>query len=88
MCALDGDGTTLSSAALVGHDGGVWAQSSSFPEITAEETAVIMSILSTGTSETGSFLIGGVKYMVGWGGVETSQAHPDVPAAYLHCPYC
>ena len=64
MCAIDGEGTTISSAALVGHDGSVWAQSSAFPAITAAESATIMNILSTGTSETGSFTIGGVKYFV------------------------
>jgi len=64
MCPLDSEGTTLSSAALIGHDGGVWAQSPSFPEITAEESSAIMTMLSTGTSETGSFTIGGVKYFV------------------------
>jgi len=64
MCALDAEGTTLSSAALVGHDGGVWAQSSNFPAITTEETASILSILSR-PGEIGSFTVGGVKYMVG-----------------------
>ena len=28
-----GDGTTLTSAAIIGHDGSVWAQSASFPVV-------------------------------------------------------
>jgi profilin len=62
MCALDTNGTTLASAALVGQDGGVWAQSEAFPAMTPEEVAGIMSVL--GGTNPGSFTIGGVKYMV------------------------
>lgn len=37
MCPLDTEGGTLTSAALVGLDGSVWAQSPGFPAITPEE---------------------------------------------------
>lgn len=33
MCDIDGTGHHLSNAAIVGHDGSVWAQSSSFPQV-------------------------------------------------------
>lgn len=32
MCDIDGTGHHLSDAAIIGHDGSVWAQSSSFPQ--------------------------------------------------------
>ncbi|KAL6568206.1 hypothetical protein OROHE_003890 [Orobanche hederae] len=33
MCVVEGsDGATLTDAAIIGHDGSVWAQSSSFPK--------------------------------------------------------
>ena len=63
MCALDGAGTTLQSAALIGHDGSVWAQSSAFPAITPEEAATILAILNQ-PGEVGSFTVGGIKHMV------------------------
>lgn len=34
MCEIEGNaGQHLSSAAIIGHDGSVWAQSSSFPKV-------------------------------------------------------
>lgn len=33
MCDIDGTGHHLTAAAIVGHDGSVWAQSSSFPQV-------------------------------------------------------
>jgi len=33
MCDIDGTGHHLSAAAIIGHDGSVWAQSSSFPQV-------------------------------------------------------
>ncbi|KAG6770583.1 hypothetical protein POTOM_026268 [Populus tomentosa] len=63
MCDIDGN--TLTSAAIIGHDGSVWAQSASFPQFTAEEVAAIMKDFDEPGSlaPTGLFL-GGTKYMV------------------------
>ena len=33
MCDIDGQGQHLTAAAIVGHDGSVWAQSTAFPEV-------------------------------------------------------
>jgi len=33
MCDIDGTGHHLSAAAIIGHDGSVWAQSSAFPQV-------------------------------------------------------
>jgi hypothetical protein len=33
MCDIDGTGHHLTAAAIIGHDGSVWAQSSSFPKV-------------------------------------------------------
>ncbi|KAH1105493.1 hypothetical protein J1N35_009261 [Gossypium stocksii] len=33
MCDIEGQGQHLKSAAIVGHDGSVWAQSSAFPRV-------------------------------------------------------
>lgn len=64
MCPVDPVLRTLSSAALLGHDGSVWAQSPTFPAVTSAEAAAIMQILADPTSHSGSFTMGGVKYMV------------------------
>ncbi|KAH8504423.1 hypothetical protein POPTR_006G235200v4 [Populus trichocarpa] len=63
MCDIDGN--TLTSAAIIGHDGSVWAQSATFPQFTAEEVAAIMKDFDEPGSlaPTGLFL-GGAKYMV------------------------
>ncbi|KAI5586319.1 hypothetical protein BDE02_06G205400 [Populus trichocarpa] len=63
MCDIDGN--TLTSAAIIGHDGSVWAQSTTFPQFTAEEVAAIMKDFDEPGSlaPTGLFL-GGAKYMV------------------------
>ncbi|KAF9681073.1 hypothetical protein SADUNF_Sadunf06G0187600 [Salix dunnii] len=63
MCDIDGN--TLTSAAIIGHDGSVWAQSATFPQFTAEEVAAIMKDFDEPGSlaPTGLFL-GGIKYMV------------------------
>ncbi|KAJ6698061.1 PROFILIN [Salix purpurea] len=63
MCDIDGN--TLTSAAIIGHDGSVWAQSATFPQFTAEEVAAIMKDFDEPGSlaPTGLFL-GGTKYMV------------------------
>jgi hypothetical protein len=33
MCDIDGTGHHLTAAAILGHDGSVWAQSTSFPQV-------------------------------------------------------
>ena len=40
---VPGTGGTLHSSAIVGQDGGVWAQSPEFPAITPDEVAKIMA---------------------------------------------
>mmetsp|Transcript_16290 Transcript_16290/g.40535 ORF Transcript_16290/g.40535 Transcript_16290/m.40535 type:complete len:132 (-) Transcript_16290:459-854(-) len=62
MCPLDTNGGKLNSAALVGLDGSVWAQSPAFPAITPEEAEAMQKIM--GGTNPGSFTIGGAKYMV------------------------
>mmetsp|Transcript_10793 Transcript_10793/g.32084 ORF Transcript_10793/g.32084 Transcript_10793/m.32084 type:complete len:134 (+) Transcript_10793:110-511(+) len=64
MCPVDADGNTLQSAALVGLDGGVWAQSPEFPALTQAEALAMAGILNDPDSNPGSFTIGGTKYMV------------------------
>ena len=46
MAPLDEKGTTLESAAIVGQDGGVWAQSEAFPAITMEEVVGLLSAMT------------------------------------------
>ena len=33
MCDIDGQGQHLAAAAIIDHDGSVWAQSSNFPKV-------------------------------------------------------
>ncbi|CDP03238.1 unnamed protein product [Coffea canephora] len=64
MCDV-GDGNTLTAAAIIGHDGSVWAQSASFPQLKPEEVSGIMNDFAEPGSlaPTGLFLAG-TKYMV------------------------
>ncbi|KAL2609030.1 hypothetical protein R1flu_027603 [Riccia fluitans] len=64
MCPLQ-SGHYLSAAAIVGLDGGVWAQSSSFPEVKPEEITAFVSAFddSSSLAQHGLYL-GGEKYMV------------------------
>ncbi|KAK9832015.1 hypothetical protein WJX84_004144 [Apatococcus fuscideae] len=67
MCALP-NGGQLAAAAILGHDGGVWAQSDTFPDITGEQVSNIMSAFSgpnfdATLAQKGLFL-GGNKYLV------------------------
>ncbi|XP_019175808.1 PREDICTED: profilin-2-like [Ipomoea nil] len=59
------EGNHLSSAAILGHDGAVWAQSSNFPQVKPEEISAIMKDFDEPGSlaPTGLYL-GGIKYMV------------------------
>nr|Q9XG85.1 RecName: Full=Profilin-1; AltName: Full=Pollen allergen Par j 3.0101; AltName: Allergen=Par j 3.0101 [Parietaria judaica]CAB44256.1 profilin 1 [Parietaria judaica] len=64
MCDV-GDGNTPASAAIIGHDGSVWAQSANFPQLKPEEVTGIMNDFNEAgfLAPTGLFL-GGTKYMV------------------------
>ncbi|KAK8457383.1 hypothetical protein SEVIR_3G177600v4 [Setaria viridis] len=63
MCEIEGH--HLTAAAIVGHDGAVWAQSAAFPQFKAEEMADIMKDFDKPghLAPTGMFL-GTTKYMV------------------------
>nr|Q9SNW5.1 RecName: Full=Profilin-3 [Lilium longiflorum]AAF08304.1 profilin 3 [Lilium longiflorum] len=63
MCEIDGQ--HLTAAAIIGHEGGIWAQSDSFPQVKPEQTAAIMRDFAEPGSlaPTGLFL-GDGKYMV------------------------
>ncbi|KAF5748282.1 profilin-1-like [Tripterygium wilfordii] len=63
MC--DVEGNQLTAAAIIGQDGTVWAQSSTFPQFTAEEISAIMKDLDEpGTLAPTGLFLGGTKYMV------------------------
>ncbi|KAI5662727.1 hypothetical protein M9H77_22050 [Catharanthus roseus] len=63
LCEIEGN--KLSAAAIIGQDGSVWAQSSTFPQFKIEEINAIMKDFEEPGSlaPTGLFL-GGTKYMV------------------------
>ncbi|KAJ4880508.1 Profilin-3 [Raphanus sativus] len=66
MCDVgDGQGHHLAAAAILGHDGSVWAQSANFPQFKGEEFANIMKDFDEPghLAPTGLFLAG-AKYMV------------------------
>ncbi|EFJ14815.1 hypothetical protein SELMODRAFT_148414 [Selaginella moellendorffii] len=60
-----GNGRTLSSAAILGHDGSVWAQSPNFPAVKPEEITNVMNAFddSSQLAQNGLYLSGS-KYMV------------------------
>ncbi|KAK9812885.1 hypothetical protein WJX72_005251 [[Myrmecia] bisecta] len=58
-------GGQLAHAAIVGQDGGVWAQSESFPEITEKEVAdIVKGFTDTGSLAQSGLYVGGTKYLV------------------------
>lgn len=60
---LPGTGGTLDSSAIVGQDGGVWAQSDAFPAITPDEVAKIMAgFTDPKTLGASGIFIGGIKF--------------------------
>lgn len=61
MAPLDEKGTTLESAAIVGQDGGVWAQSEGFPAVTLEEVASLLSAMTD--MSVPSVHVAGEKYL-------------------------
>ncbi|KAJ1385990.1 Profilin [Sesbania bispinosa] len=63
MCDIDGH--TLTSAAIIGQDGTVWAQSSNFPQFKGEEIEAIMKDFDEpGSLAPTGLHLGGTKYMV------------------------
>ncbi|PKU66442.1 profilin [Dendrobium catenatum] len=63
MCEIDGQ--RLTSSAIVGHEGGVWAQSESFPQFKPEEiTAILNDFAEPGSLAPTGLYLGNVKYMV------------------------
>ncbi|MFQ6642601.1 hypothetical protein Gotur_018230 [Gossypium turneri] len=65
MCDIDGTGHHLTAAAIIGHDGSVWAQSSKFPQLKGNEITDIMKDFDQpGHLAPTGLHIEGVKYMV------------------------
>ncbi|KAL7592798.1 profilin-2 [Lactuca sativa] len=65
MCDIDGSGQHLSSAAITGLDGTVWAQSAKFPQFKPEEMKAICNEFdNAGTLAPTGLFLGGAKYMV------------------------
>ncbi|XP_057505487.1 profilin-2-like isoform X2 [Actinidia eriantha] len=65
MCDVDGQGQHLTSAAIIGHDGSVWAQSASFPQFKSEEiTGIMTDFAEPGHLAPTGLHLGGAKYMV------------------------
>ncbi|GMN50654.1 hypothetical protein TIFTF001_019812 [Ficus carica] len=63
LCEIEGN--HLSSAAIIGHDGSVWAQSASFPQLKPEEiTAILNDFNEPGSLAPTGLYLGGTKYMV------------------------
>ncbi|KAI5067585.1 hypothetical protein GOP47_0018113 [Adiantum capillus-veneris] len=65
MCAFP-TGNTLTSAAIIGLDGSVWAASSKFPEIKTDEVTAIVNAFNSDGGELAQrgLFIGGAKYLV------------------------
>ncbi|OMO86634.1 Profilin [Corchorus olitorius] len=62
---LDFDGLHLTAAAIIGHDGTVWAQSATFPAFTPQEiSAIVNDFAEPGSLAPTGLFLGGVKYMV------------------------
>ncbi|CAJ1937080.1 unnamed protein product [Sphenostylis stenocarpa] len=65
MCDIDGTGHHLTAAAIIGHDGSVWAQSTSFPQIKSDEVSGIMKDFDEpGYLAPTGLHLSGTKYMV------------------------
>ncbi|ONK69775.1 uncharacterized protein A4U43_C05F26590 [Asparagus officinalis] len=59
------DGQYLTSSAIVGLDGSVWAQSANFPQFKPEEiTGIVNDFNEPGSLAPTGLFLGGVKYMV------------------------
>ncbi|KAL1811271.1 hypothetical protein DCAR_0623485 [Daucus carota subsp. sativus] len=66
MCEIEGNaGQHLTAAAIMGHDGSVWAQSSNFPKLKPDEvTGIMKDFDEPGHLAPTGMHIEGVKYMV------------------------
>ncbi|KAJ0495732.1 putative profilin [Helianthus annuus] len=65
MCDIEGTGQHLTSAAILGLDGTVWAQSAKFPQFKPEEMkGIIKEFDEAGTLAPTGMFIAGAKYMV------------------------
>ncbi|CAL0330900.1 unnamed protein product [Lupinus luteus] len=65
MCDIDGTGHHLNASAIIGHDGSVWAQSSSFPQFKPQEvTGIMKDFDEPGHLAPTGLHLGGTKYMV------------------------
>ncbi|KAD2393828.1 hypothetical protein E3N88_40805 [Mikania micrantha] len=63
MCEIEGN--HLSAAAIIGHDGTIWAQSATFPQVKPEEiTAIMNDFNEPGSLAPTGLYLGGIKYMV------------------------
>ncbi|XP_057538313.1 profilin Sal k 4.0201 [Amaranthus tricolor] len=65
MCPIEDTANHLTASAIIGFDGSVWAQSSTFPQFKQEEISSILKEFDEPNTlaPTGLFL-GGEKYMV------------------------
>ncbi|KAJ6963628.1 profilin-3 [Populus alba x Populus x berolinensis] len=63
MCEIEGN--HLTAAAIIGHDGSVWAQSATFPQFKPEEISAMMKDFDEpGSLAPTGLHLGGTKYMV------------------------
>ncbi|CAH9083982.1 unnamed protein product [Cuscuta europaea] len=63
MCVIENN--QLQSAAIIGHNGSVWAQSDKFPQFKLEEiTAIMNDFKEPGSLAPNGLYLGGSKYMV------------------------
>jgi profilin len=79
MCSLPGGGQ-LSSAAIVGHDGGVWAQSAGFPAISKTEVDALLA----GLADPAKLAMTGIVI----GGEKARADAPSRAAAALGAAQC
>lgn len=64
LCPLP-SGNSLTSAAIIGVEGSVWASSDKFPQIKQEEiTAIVNAFTDSSTLAQRGLFIGGAKYFV------------------------
>ncbi|KAH7651217.1 Profilin protein [Dioscorea alata] len=63
MCDIEGQ--RLTSAAIIGQDGSIWAQSANFPQFKSEEiTAIVNDFNEPGSLAPTGLYLAGTKYMV------------------------
>ncbi|XP_057765227.1 profilin-2 [Salvia miltiorrhiza] len=66
MCDIEGNaGLKLASAAIMGHDGAVWAQSANFPQFKPDEiNGILTDFNEPGHLAPTGLFVAGQKYMV------------------------